>query len=422
MNQNGTAITGYYTELLDSSGNVLATGFTTQVFITNAGQSYEVEVGNYGSCQFAQWSGGAAANLMSFTATSTAQSFTAVYNCGTGGTGGTSSTVTVNSADQNNMTITGYYTALLDSSSNVLATGYTPHTFTTTVGQTYGVKVDNYGNCNFEHWSNGATSDPMMFSATSAAQSFTAVFNCGTSGSGGGGGGTASQVTVTSQDTSGVTISRYYTELYSSSGSVISTGFTPTTFSTTSGLSYSIQVDNYGSCSFAHWSDGVSSDPRSFAATSTAQSFTAVFNCGTSGSGGSGGSSTGITIFDHRIPANYWASCFATTCTNPLASCNTSCTGPGAAMYVVLYGSNGNVVQTGFANENGLTFTGLTAGVTYYIYPSDCDLCHGSTHDVLFQYWGTSSGTAINSTRPLAVVVGESVNAWYTCTNGCTGI
>jgi hypothetical protein len=121
--------------------------------------------------------------------------------------------------------------------------------------------------------------------------------------------------------------------------------------------------------------------------------------------------SNGITVYADRAPASYWASCFATTCALG--------TGPGAAMWVVLYNSTGAVVQTGFANENGYTFTGLNPGATYYVYPADCDSCHGSTHDVLFAYWGGNNSTI----RPLAVIAnGTSVDAWYTCTNGCSGV
>ncbi len=41
-----------------------------------------IEVDNYGSYTFTSWSGGATANPMSFTATSSAQTFTAEYNRG----------------------------------------------------------------------------------------------------------------------------------------------------------------------------------------------------------------------------------------------------------------------------------------------------------------------------------------------------
>ena len=89
-------------------------------------------------------------------------------------------------------------------------------------------------------------------------------------------------------------------------------------------------------------------------------------------------------------------------------------------MWVVLYDSAGTIVASGFSNENGLTFTGLNVNATYFIYPTDCDLCHGGTHDVLFSFWG--GGSTGSSTRPLAVIAnGASLDAWYTCNNGCGG-
>jgi hypothetical protein len=61
--------------------------------------------------------------------------------------------------------------------------------------------------------------------------------------------------------------------------------------------------------------------------------------------------------------------------------------------HIVLYDSSGQLVQSAFANEQGTTFTLLTSRATYYVYPEDCNLCHGSNHDVVFQYWGVGSST-----------------------------
>ncbi|MCS4538591.1 MAG: fibronectin type III domain-containing protein [Thaumarchaeota archaeon] len=60
--------------------------------------------------------------------------------------------------------------------------------------------------------------------------------------------------------------------------------------------------------------------------------------------------SAGITVYAHRIPAFYWDPCFATTCS--------AGSGPGTTMYFELYDSSGNLVQTGYADENGYTFSG----------------------------------------------------------------
>jgi hypothetical protein len=117
----------------------------------------------------------------------------------------------------------------------------------------------------------------------------------------------------------------------------------------------------------------------------------------------------GIRVYAHRIPATYWDPCFASTCS--------AGSGPGVTMYFELQDSSGRLIQSGYADENGYTFTGLTPGVTYYVYPDDCTGCHGSTHDVVFNHWGDGS-----TIRPRAATVGSSLDAWYSCTNGCGGV
>ena len=116
----------------------------------------------------------------------------------------------------------------------------------------------------------------------------------------------------------------------------------------------------------------------------------------------------GITVTANRIQASYWDPCFATTCSFG--------TGPGAAMFFALCSDASclNVVQTGFADEHGFTFSGLKPGTTYYVLPDDCNSCHGSAHNVVFQHWGDGS-----TVRPLAATAGSRLDAWYSCTNNC---
>ncbi len=123
-------------------------------------------------------------------------------------------------------------------------------------------------------------------------------------------------------------------------------------------------------------------------------------------------SNTGeITVYAHRIPATYWDPCFATSCS--------AGTGPGVAMYFELWAdpAGNTVLQSGYADENGYSFTGLSPNTTYYVYPSDCDNCHGAPHNVVFEYWGDNHGNE----RPRAVTMGANLDAWYSCTNGCAG-
>jgi hypothetical protein len=91
--------------------------------------------------------------------------------------GGQLSSVTVRTVDQNNNTITGYYTVLYDGNGHSLHTGFTPVTFSSLVmGGSYAVQPENYNNCNFNHWlSGGSTNSYRSFNAS--GYTFTAVYS-----------------------------------------------------------------------------------------------------------------------------------------------------------------------------------------------------------------------------------------------------
>ncbi len=384
VNQNGATITGYEAILYNSTGGVVSRGFTPTTFKVTVGDTYSLRAESYGSCTFAKWSDGVTSDPRTFTAPSSAATFTAVYNCAI-----SSSTVSVTSADQAGNTITGYNVILYNSAGSVVAKGFTPVTFDDTVGQTYSIRAESYGSCVFSHWSDGVSSDPRTFTATSSAITFTAVYNCG------------STVTVKSVNQDGGAMSGYHVILYDSGGSIVNEGFTPTTFNVNLGQSYDLLAQSYGSCQFSYWlSQTTTSGKLTFTSATGGQTFTAVYDCNNGGSGT-------ITVYAHRVPASYWAPCFATVCA--------AGTGPGATMYFALYNSAGTLIATGFANENGHTFTGLTPGATYYVRAENCDSCHGSTHDVLFNHWGNG-----DTTDPLQVIAGTNLDSWYTCTNGCS--
>ena len=87
-----------------------------------------------------------------------------------------------------------------------------------------------------------------------------------------------STLTVTTQDTTGATLTGYYTVLFQNN-QVVSNGYTPATFTLNNGQTYAVQVDGYGSCSFGHWLDtGSTTNPRAISITS-ATSLTAVMSC-----------------------------------------------------------------------------------------------------------------------------------------------
>ena len=212
---------------------------------------------------------------------------------------------------------------------------------------------------------------------------------------------------VTTQVNGGGSIAGFYTVVMLKNGNTVATGYTPAHFVLNDSQTYFVEVQGFGSYYFQYWKGSGSVSVERKVTINGNQTATAVMCNGPPGTCPDPVPKNGVNVYAHRIPASYWAPCFATVCSLG--------TGPGASMYFVLTDSSGKVLKSGFANEQGMTFTGLTPGVTYYVYPEDCDLCHGSTHDVVFQYWGDN----VSSVRPLAVTVGASLDAWYSCTNGC---
>ena len=90
-----------------------------------------------------------------------------------------------------------------------------------------------------------------------------------------------STLKVMTQDSTGATITGYYSTL-SLNGATVKSGFTPLTYTLSNGVTYSVLVDGYGSCTFSHWAGtGSTADPRPISIGSDT-SITAVLYCGSS--------------------------------------------------------------------------------------------------------------------------------------------
>jgi hypothetical protein len=279
-NNTGGHIYGYDITLWQN-GQVINSCYSTCDLTFDNGVQYQIAAADYGNECFSEWASGSYVSTNEFYDVyvangtgSAALQIAAVYvPCSGSGSPGTSE-VTIASEDTSGSTISGYYVILYNSSGAVVDSGYTLTTFPTTSGQLYSIRADSYGSCTFSDWAGGGSNNPMTFTAPASDQTFTAVYQCGSSS------GSGSSVAVSSVDQNGNMITGYYTLLYDSSGSVQTTGYTPSTFATTAGSAYSIQADSYASCTFTGWSNGVTTNPMSFTATSSTQKFTAVYNCG----------------------------------------------------------------------------------------------------------------------------------------------
>jgi hypothetical protein len=257
--------------------------------------------------------------------------------------------VTVNAVNQFGETLPGdyytvsqavYYGPFIYSGEDLVATGVTSSTFEAAAGPTYSLQVYGYGSCTFSHWSDGALSDPMSFTVTGAALSFTAVYNCA-----GAVDITHSSIFVSSEYASGAALTGVYAVL-ELGGSMVASGFTPVTFTTTSGLNYSLTISDSANAMFSQWSNGIASDTMFVAANATKTSLTAVF-CPTtcpSGAGGVGGGSgpTGsITVTSSNLVTGVAMS----------------------GMFVDLR-LNDNHIESGYTP---VTFSGLQQGAKYLV-------------------------------------------------------
>jgi hypothetical protein len=151
QNTGGQNLTGYYTVLFDQSGtNILTTGFSPTTFTLNSGQSYTVQVDDYGSCTFSHWSDTGSTNPQrTITAATTDVQLTAVYSCAT-------STINIAATNGHGTPLVDYYATLSTAGGTLLQRCYSPCSFTVNGGQTYQVTISNYGREVFSHWSDNA--------------------------------------------------------------------------------------------------------------------------------------------------------------------------------------------------------------------------------------------------------------------------
>jgi hypothetical protein len=163
------------------------------------------------------------------------------------------SAVAVSSVDTAGATLTGLYTTLLQSGATTPTTGFTPVSFPTTSGQTYVVSVSDYGTNYFDHWHNEVTGQDIptrdiTLTAASGSLQLTAVYRHTAAPAG-------SAITVSGIDSAGNAINGMYTTI--TDGNTPRSGFTPVSFTTTGGQSYTVSISDYGTNYFDHWHNEV---------------------------------------------------------------------------------------------------------------------------------------------------------------------
>jgi hypothetical protein len=182
------------------------------------------------------------------------------------------SKLTVRTFDSSDNEILGYYTVLY-SDGQVIATGFSPTTFTLNSGDYYTLQVQDYKNFVFDHWQDTGSATRDRTISISTDTTVTAIYSNLAYGQ------PPNSILVQSTDSTGKTITGYYTVLMQN-GTVLSTSFTPALFSSLSpGQTYVLQVQDYGAFHFSHWADNGSTDRnRSILATSSGVTLVAVYS------------------------------------------------------------------------------------------------------------------------------------------------
>jgi hypothetical protein len=256
--------------------DVLPTYFTTEVATLSTIDGTAVTTTSTSSTSSTSTSSSSSTTSTSSTistttsATSSTTTSTSSKTSTTTSSTGASSSVAVSSVSLSGAPISGLWTTW-SQGSNVLATGYTPISFTGTNGGSYTVTVANYANYVFCHWQDGSTSSTRTLSL-SASLSLTAYYS--TTGACSAPPATFT-VSVKSDYLNGAVLSGISATVVSS-GSTVANGNTPLSFTATSGSSYTITVSAPQGLVFDHWSTGSTSSTITLAPTA-ATSLSAFF-------------------------------------------------------------------------------------------------------------------------------------------------
>ncbi|MBI2184638.1 MAG: hypothetical protein HYU39_06735 [Thaumarchaeota archaeon] len=156
---DNSLFTGMWTELRDSNGTLVGTGWTIITYSVISGQTYHIVAADYNQYIFDHWDDGSTNRFHTFSITE-ATSLTAYYRLAF-------VRLTVISKFTSENSLTGVNTELRDSSNNLVSSGPTPIEYTVTAGRTYALTAFDTENNVFDHWDTGATGSSITITLSS---------------------------------------------------------------------------------------------------------------------------------------------------------------------------------------------------------------------------------------------------------------
>jgi hypothetical protein len=254
---NGHSATGMYTTLAQGS-TVVNAGYSHVSFDVNNSQQYTMTVNNFENFLFDHWSDTGSTNPSRTVSISQDTAFLAVYKTAimtlTPSTGTVGTVVTVTGDGFDNavpMSLTYNGIAVNTSPQSVTTDAIGAFTATFTVPS----------------WSSQGSNVLRATDATGISATATFTDNAISP---------TSALTIRSQNMSGGTLTGFWTTL-AQNGQTIGTGFTPVTFTLSSGQQYTTTVSGYGLWRFDHWLDNGSTNPSRVVSIASDTTLTAVY-------------------------------------------------------------------------------------------------------------------------------------------------
>jgi len=165
---------------------------------------------------------------------------------------------------------------------------------------------------------------------------------------------TTVSITVNSVNLSGTPITGMWTELHSSNGTILATGYTPITFKVNSGVQYTVVATNYQTTIFNHWNNGTTTSSKTITPT-TSTTLTAYY-------------STTVSVTVKSVDLNG----------NPITG-----------MWTELHDSSGKLLKTGYTP---ITFK-VNPGVQYTVVAANYQT-------TIFNHWNDGTTTSSKTITP----------------------
>lgn len=166
LSTDGSPLPGIWMTVSEN-GVSIASGYSPLTFAATNGQTYQINASNHGLDTLEEWSTGAVSNLISLTAKQDVV-LSAFFQTGP------TVAINVDTVALDGSPLEGLWITLYQGES-LIASGYSPASFSVAPGNQYNVTAANFGDEVFDHWGGGQTA-PSILVTPATGSSLTAFY------------------------------------------------------------------------------------------------------------------------------------------------------------------------------------------------------------------------------------------------------